>query len=245
MIPTKRIGVARAINKAGYCSRSNAEKLVSAGEVTVNGVLVLDPEFPTTTADQIYVQGNSLQKKDFVYVMLNKPRGLITSASDEQGRDTIYTCIAGLDYPHLGPVGRLDKASEGLLLLTNDTEWANHLLDPLHGIVKTYHVQVDGIPPASLLLQMEAGIQVEGMQLKAEQASIVRQGDKNAWLEIKLSEGKNREIRRMLESLGLATLRLIRIALGPLTLGDLPKGASRPLTKQEIERLSFIKTPCI
>ena len=239
------MGVARVINKAGHSSRSQAEKLVRSGVVSVNGRPTLDPEFPTCIADQILIDGQALLTQELVYLMLNKPRGLVTSASDEQGRATIFTCLEGKNFPHVGPVGRLDKASEGLLLLTNDTVWANKILDPANSIEKIYHVQVGGTPDYSQLEQMEKGVFDEGQFLHAKRASLLRQGEKNSWLEVTLTEGKKREIRRILMHFGFETLRLIRISLGPLRLGDLPKGAVRNLTPSEIDLLSFRKTPCI
>jgi len=230
----KRQGVARTINKSGNCSRSAAETLVREGRVQVNGKLVFDPEFATVASDQILIDNAPLQSEEFVYLMLNKPRGLVTSASDEQGRDTVYQCLQGLNLPHVGPVGRLDKASEGLLLFTNDTHWANALLDPQRKIAKTYHVQIGGVPSPEQLAQMHHGIMHQGEMLQALDASILRQGERNCWLEVRLQEGKNREIRRMLEVLGFTTLRLLRVAIGSLVLGELPKGATRRLTRAEI-----------
>ena len=230
----KRLGVARVINKAGHCSRSAAEALVREHRVQVNHTIITDPEYPTKSSDIIIIDGTILQTQTFVYLMLNKPRGLVTTANDEQGRDTVYQCLQGLGYPHLGPVGRLDKASEGLLLFTNDTLWANGLLDPARKVSKTYHVQVDGVLTPAQLEQMKQGVLHQGTMLQAQDAQILRLGERNSWLEIRLQEGKNREIRRMLEVFGFTTLRLLRVAIGSLVLGDLPKGAVRKLTEQEI-----------
>ena len=142
--------------------------------------------------------------------------------------------------PWLSPVGRLDKASEGLLLLTNDSEWAARVLAPESHLDKTYHVQIAAIADAALLASIAAGVRTgDGVFLRAKSARILRRGDKNSWLEIVLDEGKNRHIRRMLAQLGVEVLRLLRVAIGPLRLGDLPKGASRPLTdgeKRDLDR---------
>ena len=164
--------------------------------------------------------------------MLNKPRGLVTSAADEKGRETIYSCLPP-DLPWVAPVGRLDKASEGLLLLTNDSEWAARVLAPESHLEKTYHVQISGQPETKVLESLRQGVRTGVGFLRAQKTSILRQGTRNTWLEIILDEGKNRHIRRMFEALGIEVLRLVRVAIGPLTLGNLPKGSSRELTTQE------------
>ena len=165
--------------------------------------------------------------------MLNKPRGVVTTASDEKRRETVYSYLDE-SMPWLAPVGRLDKASEGLLLLTNDSEWAARVLAPETHLDKTYHVQIATIADAALLASVTAGVRTgDGVFLRANGARILRHGDKNSWLEIVLDEGKNRHIRRMLAQLGVEVLRLVRVAIGPLRLGDLPKGESRPLTDVE------------
>ena len=165
--------------------------------------------------------------------MLNKPRGLVTTASDEKGRATVYSNLSK-DLPWLAPVGRLDKASEGLLLLTNDSEWAARVLAPESHLPKTYHVQVSGLADAELVARLMKGVRASrGDFLRANDARILRQGNRNTWLAIVLDEGKNRHIRRMLEEVGVEVLRLVRVAIGPLVLGELAKGAYRPLTKEE------------
>jgi len=169
--------------------------------------------------------------------MLNKPRGVVTTASDEKGRKTVYASLDA-SLPWIGPVGRLDKASEGLLLLTNDSEWAARVLAPETHLDKTYHVQITTVADERLLAALVQGVASDdGVVLWAKAARIVRSGSKNSWLEIVLDEGKNRQIRRMLEGCGVEVLRLIRVAMGPLRLGELAKGASRSLTKDEKRRL--------
>jgi 23S rRNA pseudouridine2605 synthase len=179
------------------------------------------------------VDGGEIAAHAKVYFMLNKPRGAVTTASDEKGRETVYAYLDE-SMPWLAPVGRLDKASEGLLLLTNDSEWAARVLAPEAHLDKTYHVQIAAIADAALLASIAAGVRTgDGVFLRAKSARILRSGDKNSWLEIVLEEGKNRHIRRMLAQLGVEVLRLLRVAIGPLRLGDLPKGSSRPLTDVE------------
>src|SRR6267378_6990053 len=164
--------------------------------------------------------------------MLNKPRGAVTTASDEQGRETVYDYI-GQDRGWIAPVGRLDKASEGLLLLTNDSEWAARVIGPTSHIAKTYHVQIAALADEPLLNALRTGVPEGDDFLRAERVRELRRGERNAWLEIVLKEGKNRQIRRMLEALGVEVLRLVRVAIGGLALGSLDKGKSRKLTAAE------------
>ena len=237
--PSKRVGLARALSKFGYCSRSQAAELIRAGRVRLNGIPRRDPETPVRLPiDRIEVDFVSVSAKRKIYLMLNKPRGLITTASDEQGRNTIYSCLPA-SLPWLGPVGRLDKASEGLLLLTNDTAWAARVADPESHIPRTYHVQIVALPDGSLPDSLVKGVRVaEFGTLRAKQAEILRHGDRNSWLSVVLDEGKNRQIRRMFDALHIEVLRLVRVAIGPVQLGDLPKGDHRALTAKEIASLA-------
>jgi 23S rRNA pseudouridine2605 synthase len=233
-----RYGAARVISKLGLGSRTQAAQWIKEGRVRVNGRQVKDPEFPVDQAsDRITVDGQENAPPRLV-IMLNKPRGLVTSARDEHGRDTVYRCFAGADLPWLAPVGRLDKASEGLLLFCNDPAWAARITHPSSGPDKTYHVQIDRVPDAALLENLERGAQVDGEPLHAKKASLVRGGQKNAWLEIVLDEGRNRQIRRLLSTFEITVLRLVRVSVGDLELGDLAKGAWRTLSEQEIESLA-------
>jgi 23S rRNA pseudouridine2605 synthase len=168
--------------------------------------------------------------------MMNKPRGLVTTASDEKGRETVYSVLgkAGEPMPWVAPVGRLDKASEGLLLLTNDSEWGARIAAPDTHLEKTYHVQIGTVADTRFLQAMVSGVTSKnGDVLRATQIRLLRSGEKNCWLEIILDEGKNRQIRRMLSALGVEVLRLVRVAIGPLQLGKLAKGSYRALTSQE------------
>jgi 23S rRNA pseudouridine2605 synthase len=231
--------LARALSRLGLCSRTEAARWVAAGRVRVDGHIVRDPEFPTIAGrSHIEVDGLAEAAAARRYVMLNKPRGLVTSTADERGRDTIYRCLQGAELPWLAPVGRLDKASEGLLLMSNDPAWAAAITDPASGPDKTYHVQVDAIPDAALLAALEHGRQLDGQALRAASARLLRTGTRNAWLEIILDEGRNRQIRRLLQAFDLATLRLVRVAIGPLALGALAKGAWRELTPEEVRALA-------
>jgi 23S rRNA pseudouridine2605 synthase len=233
----KAVGLARALSKLGFCSRSRAVEFIVAGHVTVNGSRCRNPESPVRLErDQIAVQGTAVRLATNTYVMLNKPRGVVTTAADERGRRTVYDCLGG-DRPGsagwLAPVGRLDKASEGLLLLTNDSEWGARITAPATHLEKTYHVQIGAAPSDQLLRKLERGILAQGEMLRAKRVSALRRGQRNAWIAVVLEEGKNRHIRRMLEALQIQVLRLVRVAIGPLNLGDLAKGEWRMLSPAE------------
>jgi 23S rRNA pseudouridine2605 synthase len=233
-VTSRKVGLARALSKLGFCSRARAAQLIRKGQVRVNGAIRRDPETPVHPGkDRIEIDGQRIAASEEIYLALNKPRGIVTTASDEKGRDTVYSLL-GADLPWVAPVGRLDKASEGLLLLTNDSEWAARVTAPETHLDKTYHVQVGRIADAPLLEALKNGIRTqEGETLRVKAASLLRQGERNSWLEIILAEGRNRHIRRMLETLGIEVLRLVRVAIGPLALGDLPKAAVRRLTADE------------
>ena len=234
-----RYGLARVLSKRGLCSRSEAERLVRAGRVRLDGRLIRDPEHPADLQQAVIeIDGKATSAAAPIHLMLNKPRGLVTTLRDERGRDTVYRCFDGADLGHVAPVGRLDKASEGLLLFSNDPEWAARITDPESGPDKTYHVQVDVLPDAALLAALEQGVDDAGERLAARSARLLRRGERNAWLEIVLDEGRNRQIRRLLAAHGIDVLRLVRVAVGALQLGELPKGAWRELDAAEIDALA-------
>lgn len=239
----RKIGLARALSKLGYCSRSQAAELIRAGRVQINGSVRRDPQAAVRlNCDRVLLDGRALEPERKVYLMMNKPRGLVTTASDEKGRATVYQVLSKAEkaIPWVAPVGRLDKASEGLLLLTNDSEWGARIAAPETHLEKTYHVQIGTLADARLLSAIAHGIKTEdGEWLRARRIRELRSGEKNCWLEIVLDEGKNRQIRRMFEALRIEVLRLVRVAIGPLQLGELPKGKYRSLTleeKQSIDR---------
>lgn len=231
---TRHIGLARALSKLGFCSRSQAFQLIREGKVRLNGSVAQNPETPVRVGkDRIEVEGKQLSAAEKIYLVLHKPRGIVTTAADEKSRDTVYSLLPS-NLPWIAPVGRLDRASEGLLLFTNDSEWAARITDPASHLDKTYHVQIGRLADDRLLKLLQHGVNAEnGEALKAKSAKLLRSGEKNSWVEIVLDEGKNRQIRRMVESCGIEVLRLIRVAIGPLQLGDLAKGAHRPLRPEE------------
>lgn len=247
----RKIGLARALSKLGYCSRSRAAELIRAGRVSLNGKIRRDPETAVSGGhDQIAVDGKLIEAQEKIYLMLNKPRGVVTTAADEKGRETIYSLLSAgrvlgkknltrenqpwEDEPWVAPIGRLDKASEGLLLLTNDSDWGARIAAPETHLEKTYHVQIDMLVDDEFLRALVRGVKAkDGEVLRAKQARLLRAGDKNCWLEIVLDEGKNRQIRRMIEAMGAKVLRLVRVAIGPLQLGDLAKGEYRAISIAE------------
>jgi len=236
--PLKKVGLARVISKLGYCSRSRAAKLIAAGRVKWNGAVRRDPETPVHLGkDRLEIDGQPVASSSKVYLAMNKPRAVVTTASDEKGRETVYSFLPQ-NLPWLAPVGRLDKASEGLLLLTNDSEWAARITAPETHLDKTYHVQIRPFADEALLqeLRHEIGPSDDDF-LCVKNVRVLRSGERNSWIEIVLDEGKNRHIRRMLDALKIEALRLVRVAIGPLALGDLPKGATRALSREEKQSL--------
>ncbi len=252
----RRIGLARALSKLGYCSRSRAAELIRTGHVSLNSKVRRDPEFPAhENRDQIAVDGKIVEHQQRIYLMLNKPRGVVTTASDENGRPTVYDLLdssSRLEDANISkqswvaPVGRLDKASEGLLLLTNDSEWGARVAAPETHLEKTYHVHIARLAHEMFLNKLVDGIRSkDGELLRAKRARVLRSGTKNCWLEITLDEGRTRQIRRMMEAVGVEVLRLVRVAIGPLQLGSLAKGQQRKLTRDEEEMLSSFARPDI
>jgi 23S rRNA pseudouridine2605 synthase len=230
----RRIGLARALSKLGFCSRASAWRLIQDGRVRVSGREIRDPETPVRLEiDRIEVDGKQVRPPKKVYLIMNKPRGLVTTSREEKGRDTVYALLP--EYRQwLAPVGRLDKASEDLLLFTNDPEWADRISSPENHIEKTYHVQISTVADENLRLALLTGIQsIEVGFLRAKHVRFLGTGKKRSWIEIVLDEGKNRHIRRMLSAFGVEVLRLMRVAIGSVALGDLPKGGVRELTARE------------
>ena len=231
---SRQVGLARGLSKLGYCSRSDAFDLIRAGQVQLNGRVIRNPQSPVRLEqDHIAVAGKAIAAAVPVYLMMNKPRGIVTTAADEKDRKTVYTLLEK-DSPWVAPVGRLDKASEGLLLLTNDSEWSARVLAPQTHLDKTYHVQIGVVAGQELLNRLQTGFVVgDGARLQVKRARVLRGGEKNSWLEMILDEGRNRHIRKMLEHLGIEVLRLVRVAIGPLVLGNLAKGTVRALSETE------------
>lgn len=231
---TRKVSLARALSKLGYCSRQQAIRLINEGRVQVNHKVEKSPSLRIDLKNvHIQVDGNPIKNAPLLYIMFNKPRGLVTTVSDEKGRPTVYKYLSDSNLPYIFPVGRLDKASEGLLLFTNDTQWAEKILNPDTHLPKIYHVQIRGKIQQEMLALIEKGVYENGELLTVKGVKIIREGVKNTWLEIILKEGRYRHIRRMMQVLNLPVLRLIRVAIGPLVLGDLHQGEFRFLSHQE------------
>ena len=226
----------RVLASAGFGSRRQCEELTTEGRVEVDGktVIELGTQVDPKTA-KIYVDGNLLKKQRLVYFLLNKPPGVVTSNKDPQGRTRVIDLIQ--EPERIFPVGRLDRSSEGLLLLTNDGDLAQQLAHPKFGVRKIYRVTVAGKVDSEKLVQMKKGIYIAEGHVAVDGAKILRHRGKSTDLEVVLREGKNREIRRILARLGHKVMTLQRVAIGPLRLGELPRGMYRPLKSDELRRL--------
>jgi len=230
----------KLIAAAGLCSRRTAEEWILSGRVSLNGVPAILGDRADPDKDRIHVDGCPLRPSgEKVCLLLNKPTGCLTTASDPQGRRTVMDLLpAGL--PRLFPVGRLDYNTEGLLLLTNDGDLANHLAHPRHKVEKTYLVRVRGHLTPALCRRLEQGVRLEEGMTHPAKVKGGRRSGAHSWLEITISEGRNRQVRRMCEAVGLKVSRLTRIRLGFLQLEDLPSGKTRPLSREEIARLKSL-----
>ncbi|MDA5093374.1 pseudouridine synthase [Aliiroseovarius sp. KMU-50] len=216
--------IAKVLARAGVASRREAERMIEAGRVSVNGKVITSPALNVTDKDRIIVDGKQLAEPEPARLWLyHKPTGLVTTAKDEKGRETVFDALPE-DMPRVMSVGRLDLNSEGLLLLTNDGEIKRKLELPSTGWVRKYRVRVKGAPTDEMIAPIRKGITLEGERFQPMTVSIDRQQGSNAWLTVSLREGKNREIRRAMESVGLSVNRLLRVSYGPFQLGTLKAG---------------------
>jgi 23S rRNA pseudouridine2605 synthase len=231
-IPGERI--AKVIARAGLASRREAEAWIAAGRVAVNGALISSPALNVTPSDRIVVDGEPLRARERTRLFLyHKPRGLVTTHADPQGRPTIFRALPkGL--PRLISVGRLDINSEGLLLLTNDGGLARVLELPATGWLRRYRVRALGRVTQAALDRLRGGITAAGVRYGPIEATLDREQGANVWLTVGIREGKNREVRKVLETLALKVNRLIRVAFGPFELGDLDDGAVREVATEEL-----------
>jgi 23S rRNA pseudouridine2605 synthase len=230
----RKVALVRALSKLGLASRSQAYELIRSGKVEVNGKVVTDPAVQVAPGlTRIEVSGVEAEHAEWSCIALNKPRKVVTTRSDPDGRPTVYDLISDLD-ARVVPVGRLDLASTGLLLMTNDTTLADWLTDPATGIVRRYVVTVRGELSDESVQALMKGIVDGGERLKATSIDILKRSKRETHLIVELAEGKNREIRRMLKAAGHETTRLKRIAFGAIELGDLPSGKWRSVSVKEI-----------
>lgn len=232
--------IQKVLSELGVCSRRAAEEMIRQGRVKLNGRPVQVGDKMDTAKDLISVDGRNIRvpkKQEFVYEMLYKPRGYITTMSDERGRKTVMELVK--DVPaRIFPIGRLDKDSEGLLLFTNDGEFANLMMHPSHGVSKLYRVTVRPRASEAQLAELAAGVTLDdGEKTQPAGVRVMVDEPERTVLELSIQEGKNRQIRRMCEAVGLTVIRLKRSAEGPVKLGMLQPGKHRPLTRQEVAAL--------
>ncbi len=236
-----RVSLARALSKLGITSRRLAEDRIAAGEVAVNGCVVRDPAYRVDLGrDEIRIGGRPARAPRRIYRMLHKPAGVVTTRSDERGRKTVYDLMPATD-GWLFPVGRLDRDASGLLLFTNDTRWAAAIAAPESEIPKVYHARVRPPVGEEDLRRLASGVVLggpDGGKTRPARARIVRTTGKSCWVELAITEGRNRQVRRMLAALGYEVSDLVRIAIGPLRLGVLPSGKWRDLTPDEVWSLN-------
>ncbi len=238
----KKVALVRALSKLGYSSRSQAYELIRTGKVEVNGRVVIDPALLVAPGlTRIQVAGIEIDRAPWLCIALNKPRGVVTSRTDPEGRQTVYDLISDLD-ARVVPVGRLDLASTGLLLMTNDTHLADWLTDPATGIVRRYVVTVRGELSDTSAASLTKGVVDRGETLKATSIDIRKRSKRETHIIAELTEGKNREIRRMLKAAGHEVTRLKRIAFGGVELGDLAPGKWRDISLDEL-RAAFPRAP--
>ena len=227
--------IAKVLARHGIASRREAEKIIEAGRVTVNGKVIDSPALNVTDKDKITVDGKPLEERDPPRLWLyHKPSGLVTTTKDEKGRPTVFDALPE-DLPRVMSVGRLDLNSEGLLLLTNDGEIKRRLELPSTGWLRKYRVRLHGSPKDEDFAPLRDGLTVEGERFRPMTVTLDRQQGRNAWVTVSLREGKNREIRRAMEVVGLPVNRLIRVSYGPFRLGDLKPGEVSEV-KQKIVR---------
>ena len=235
----------KIIASSGFCSRRAAEKLIEEGRVTLNGEKASLGDSADDTLDEIRIDNNPLAKNEQrTYIMLNKPRGFLSSMSDDRGRRTVAELTADVGV-RVYPVGRLDYDSEGLLIMTDDGELAHRLMHPSHEIGKTYELRAQGGDMARALELLRSPLDIDGYIIKPAEVKLLNQSENDALFSITITEGRNRQIRKMCEQAGIKVIRLKRVAEGSLKLGKLPSGEWRYLEAAEIENLqkNAAKTP--
>ena len=230
--------IQKILAKAGIASRREAERMVLEGRVSVNGKIVGKLGFKADPSkDHIKVDGRKLTHfEPRVILLLNKPRGYLSTVKDPKGRPTIMDLLKNVHW-RIYPVGRLDFDAEGLLLLTNDGDLAHLLSHPSFSVPKTYLVKVAGVPEEKKLIRLKRGVMLEDGEAKAVSCSLVRLREKNGWVRLVVTEGRNRLVKRMFSAIGHTVLKLKRVEYGPIQLGDLPFGQFRYLTSEEMEEL--------
>jgi 23S rRNA pseudouridine2605 synthase len=228
----------RAFSKAGVGSRTEARSWIAAGRVRVNGKVVQDPDrWVDLDRDRITLDGKPIRAAARRYILLYKPKGYLTTYRDPEGRPTVYDLLTGVD-AWLAPVGRLDLDTSGLLILTNDTDFAERLTNPDHKVPKTYLLKASVILGDDQLELLRRGIALSDGPTSPARVTRLRDSGKYTFLELTITEGRNRQVRRMIEALGAKVLKLVRTSIGPIRIGDLPIGRWRALTEEEIALLN-------
>ncbi|MFK7753674.1 MAG: pseudouridine synthase [Sedimentitalea sp.] len=235
--------IAKVLARAGVASRRDAERMIEAGRITVNGEKLTSPALNVTDKDRILVDGKPLQAPEEARLWLyHKPSGLVTTTRDEKGRQTIFDALPE-DMPRVLSVGRLDLNSEGLILLTNDGAIKRKLELPSTGWLRKYRVRINGRPTEDAFKPLRRGLVIEGEKFQPMTVTIDRQQGANAWLTIALREGKNREIRRAVEQVGFTVNRLLRVSYGPFQLGQLKPGEVEEIRRRVMRDQLGLETP--
>ncbi|MGB7761732.1 MAG: pseudouridine synthase [Bryobacteraceae bacterium] len=227
----------RVFSKAGRGSRTEARRWIGEGRVGVNGVIARSPDkWVDLARDRVTLDGKPITTTRGIYILLYKPKGYLTTYQDPENRPTVYDLVADLD-AWLAPVGRLDLETSGLLLMTNDTAFADHVTSPAHLVPKTYQAKTATLLSEEQLERLRGGIELSDGPTRPAEVRRLRDGPKHTFIEIVLTEGRNRQVRRMVEAAGSRVLKLVRTAIGPLRIGDLAIGKWRRLTEEEIAAL--------
>jgi 23S rRNA pseudouridine2605 synthase len=234
-LPTKTLE--RVLSKAGLASRTQARSWIHEKRVEVNGTVVENPDlWIDFKRDRITVDGRPLQSEKKVYILLYKPTGFVTTAKDPDGRPTVYDLVKHVK-GWISPVGRLDMETTGLLILTNDTQFAERMTNPDHKVPKTYQLKVRGMVTEEQLEQLRKGVELTDGVTRPAQVSRLRTSEKYSFLEMTITEGRNRQVRRMIEALGAKVMKLTRVAIGPIRIGELQVGKYRHLEPEELASL--------
>lgn len=233
-----KVRLNKFLASCGAASRRGADELIASGRVRVNSIIVTElGKMVETDNDTVTLDGKKVEPvSKMTYIMLYKPKGCITSLRDEKGRKTVYDYL-DVEVPHLVPVGRLDYDTEGLLLLTNDGELVNRLAHPSGEVPKSYLVRAEGEFPEHILAKLRKGVEIDGVKTKRSKVKLLEQGEKEAKLLVTITEGRNRQVRRMFEAVERNVVFLKRVAIGDLRLGGLARGAWRYLREEEVEYL--------
>jgi len=228
----------RVLSKRGICSRTEARSTIHAGKVSVNGNVIENPDhWVDLERDQVTFDGKLLESAKKIYILLYKPKGYVTTRRDPAGRPTVYDLIADVGV-WLSPVGRLDLDTSGLLLMTNDTDFAERITNPENKVPKTYHLKASTRLTEEQIEQLRRGVELSDGRTRPAHAMRLRDGGKFTFLEMTLTEGRNRQVRRMIEAIGSRVLKLVRVAIGPVRIRTLPIGQWRHLTPSERQALA-------